>query len=352
MNVRLLQCLSLVGLVAMIGCSKDEDDTDDSTVKDTGVVTDTGVVPDTGVVDTGVVDTGTGDTGVDPCPNGTEGCECNSTLGMNDMAFKKDDCNDGLLCVPWDQVTGRTMDVTAPVHSCVKPCANDGECGASRHCAQTSFPVISGAESICFDELAGLDEFCHLSRLSTSRISMVPVEKPGIMAGCADGVRCSPGGAANRDGDDAIGFTDVHPDNGICMTFCRDQADCANISGLTYCNPRYTAATSTNTAGVCSAQMLNQIGAICGAVPPGNPNGIGLSNGCDAAVNLDCLGVTGLFPTGVGFCGQFCDNATPCTAQEPGGEAYTCSAAPGNNPMGQGLCTWDGANNFPDECAG
>ena len=358
MNVRLLHTavgLSLAGLIAVTGCSKDNND-DDMTVKDTGTNTDTGT-PDSGETpDTGTPDSGRPDMGVvDPCPDGTEGCECNSTLGMNDTAFKQDDCDTGLLCMPWDAIAGQQDNVTSKVHSCVKPCTADAECGAGRFCAPTSLSgpnAPTGAERVCVDRLSGLDEYCHLSRSRLSSLAMVDVELPGIMAGCADGRVCSPGGAAGVDTDVAISFSDVHPDNGICMTLCRDQAGCASLTGMNYCNPVYGSQTSTQTIGVCSIQQLNQIGAICGAVAPGNPGSTGLSNGCDAAANLACLGVMGLFPSGTGFCGQFCSNTEPCTATEPAGQPYTCTAAPGNNPTGDGLCVFGDADVFPDNCDG
>jgi hypothetical protein len=169
MNVRLLHTtvgLAFAGLIAMTGCSKDEDDTDgmtgdagqkDMTVADTG--------DDSGVPDMGPRDNGVPDMGVDPCLNGTEGCECTSTLMMNDTMFKQDDCETGLLCIPWDIVAGRQMDVTGPVHSCVKPCTNDSDCGANRFCNNNGFfNAESGAASYCVDRVAEVDEFCGGSR--------------------------------------------------------------------------------------------------------------------------------------------------------------------------------------------
>ena len=59
-------------------------------------------VPDGGRPDTGRVDGGR----PDPCPNGTEGCECTTTSTVFQYPFKQEDCQAGLKCVEFDLLSG------------------------------------------------------------------------------------------------------------------------------------------------------------------------------------------------------------------------------------------------------
>lgn len=350
MKVRLLQTalsLSLTGALALMGCDGGGDDTTDDITKppaDSGVIpdagdTDSGVTPDSGMPDTGMRD----DAGtVDPCPDGEEGCECSSTLQPDGTAFLQDDCDSGLLCIPWDIVTGRQDDVIGPVHSCVQPCTADADCGSGRFCRNMGFTPESGAEMFCVDEEAEVDQFCGGSRLSVSKLpgdmGMVPYQTAGTIVGCPTGTDCTIGV-----------FGDVHPDEGICLNLCTEQADCGG--DYPNCNLIFQSQTSTEASGVCSGEIRG-IGAACGAGRGVfDADKVGLTERCDASVEgMGCFGVDGLFPSGVGFCAQPCDNATPCTESEAGIGNYTCTAAPGAM-MGEGFCTID-CSNFPENCEG
>jgi hypothetical protein len=337
MNVRLLQMAALAGLIAATGCSKDTDDDDDMGGLDAKV--DTGV--DGGVDDTGV-DTGVDggsmdrDTGVDT--TGEEGFQCTSTLGPNDTAFMQNNCDPELLCIPWDVVAGRQMDVTGPVHSCVRPCAADADCGAGRFCRPMGFTPESGAERFCVDEVAEQDEFCGGSRTTVSRLPMVTKQTGGVMTGCPDNVTC------------AIGFfSDVHPDEGICVNICDDQADCANSPGTNYCNLIFRSMTSTDAAGICSVDRLGP-GAICGS---NDPDKVGLTRRCDnddASPVRDARGgcVAQNLYDGAGFCGQFCGSANPCEGSDGAGP-FVCTTIDATDPMFGGFCESQ-CTNHPDNC--
>src|SRR5262245_48833389 len=68
----------------------------------------------------------------DPCPNGSEGCECTST---STTVFLQEICEEGLLCVPWDQLSGlNSSQLEGRVKTCVKPCSRDSDCGRDRFC--------------------------------------------------------------------------------------------------------------------------------------------------------------------------------------------------------------------------
>ena len=283
------------------------------------------------------LDGGVQDVGSGACPLGSEGCPCSSSFAPTDTAFQQDDCDPGLLCVPWDRLSGR-RDLTGPVQTCVRPCLRDVECGGERSCGSIGFPASSGAGSICRDEVAGADEFCGGSRSTVSRVPGVSIETPGRIVGCPRGASCL-----------IATFQDLHVDEGICLGLCGGDQDCGGETP--YCNPRmFTTTSSRGSArdvGVCSVGKLGP-GAVCGAEAPK----LGLAARCDTAEDapeLTCVRVGGLFPAGQGFCAQSCNAQRPCVGSEPGLGATSC--APGFFTNGDGICA-SGCNNFPDDCAG
>lgn len=351
--------LALVaGAFNLSACSGDEDKPDTgTTTPDSGVVADTGVPADSGTpADTGMPDTGGRDGGgsdggdggdggsadvPDPCPDGEEGCECTSTITQFPLA--QDDCQTGLLCVPWDSISGRT-DLTGPFQSCVKPCTTDTECGTGRVCTDAfGLGANSGAEKFCADAPGGIDEFCGGSRLTVSRVPQVNKETTQITA-CPTGTQC------------LIGvFSDIHVDEGICLSLCQNDTECA--APTPYCNTRLFTSSSTVTPfiGVCSEKAL-AAGSLCGSP---DPNKLGLTTRCDtsvagcgpnAAACPVCIGLPEPFaPDGMGICTQRCSATVPCRDTE-NGLAQTCiegflSSAP------DGVCSV-GCSSFPDNCQG
>ena len=265
---------------------------------------------------------------------GQEGEQCFSTLGPNDTIFRQDDCEPGLLCVPWDLIAGQQGNVTFPVHSCVRPCFADDECGPRRQCTGNfGFERSSGAERICTDRTAQFDQFCGGSRLFQSAIPGVGRETPGEIVGCPGDTEC------------VIGvFGELNPDDGACLDLCTDQGDCGGATP--YCNPLF----GQNT-GVCSVGRLGQ-GSFCGT---DDPTKLGLTTQCDAAFDSPvsperggCVG-TNLFD-GIGFCAQFCGTGSPCIGVDDVGP-YTCEVFDPQDPMFGGICNSD-CTNFPENCDG
>lgn len=347
MKVRLLQTalsLSLAGVVGLVGCDGGDDGTDDITnpPPDSGIIPDTGTTEtDSGMMmqpDAGFPDTGPADTGPDPCPDGEEGCECASTLQPEDMAFKQDDCGQDLLCIPWDVVAGQQDSVTGPVHSCIRPCTADADCGAGRFCKDFGFTEESLAARFCVDEVAEVDQFCGGSRLSTPKLmgdeGLVQYETAGTMVGCEEGVNCTR-------------FSDVHPDEGICLNICEEQADCGGATP--YCNPIFQSQTSTVVQGVCSPAALGP-GELCGTTDTGKA---GLTSLCDNADDSPVrLARGGCFARnlygGLGVCGQFCGSANPCEGSDETGP-FVCNIIDPADAMFGGFCDSQ-CTNFPENC--
>ena len=136
--------LTVASALTLSACGSSDEPDGGTTPTDTGTGTpDTGIFPDAGfpmdanTTDMGPRDMGTGDTGstdvvvVDPCTDGEEGCECTSSITA--LPFLQDDCQAGLVCIPWDALSGRT-DLTDAFQTCVKPCTTDTECGTGRVC--------------------------------------------------------------------------------------------------------------------------------------------------------------------------------------------------------------------------
>lgn len=327
----------------MPACSGGDEPTDggiaDSGPKDSGTNNNNNNNTDAGVVDTGVVDTGVI---TEPCPTGTEGCGCTSNIGPNDTAFLQDNCEAGMVCVPFDLLTGRN-DLTGPVQSCVKTCSTDADCGAGQTCAETGFGEASGAGSICMDRIAQYDEPCGFSRGLVSRVPDVELMTSGEIVGCAQGTEC------------LIGvFGDIHPDEGLCLAFCQNDGECGGSTP--YCNPKVFTSSSTVTPfiGVCSTGKYGQ-GGLCGSE---NPAKLGVASRCDSSdaahPNMACFGTPDV-PDGLGACIALCNTTdSACRPNGPSGLAQTCVPFPEIFDPGDdfsGLCSVE-CDNFPDNCAG
>lgn len=339
--------LSLAGSLALAGCGGDGESNNktDSGIPDSGVVADTGVETDGGTTaDTGMP----ADSGAPPapCPEGTEGCACESMLGPDDVAFLQDNCEADMLCVPWDAISQRT-DLTGPVQSCVRPCSTDADCGSGQTCAPSIFGEETGAASICMDRIADYDEYCGFSRGLTSRVPDVSLETSGEIVGCAEGYTCTVGT-----------FSDSHPDEGICLQFCEEGDTCPTETP--YCNPALFSRTSstgeTIPVGACSVGRFDQ-GSTCGSTDTAK---VGIASRCDssdaAIPNLACFGTPDV-PDGLGVCIALCnDGAEACAATDGSGLDQSCIAIPEIfDPATSdftGICGSACEDNFPDICAG
>ena len=330
----------MVGLVASTGCSDggDPDPSLDAGVPDSGMPT---TDRDAGGIF--LPDGGPADSGVPPCPTGTEGCPCD---------FAIDDCEDDLVCVPWDLAAGISPDdpnLSGPVQTCVQPCADDDDCGdnddgSPRRCAETFFAESSGVSRICVDELAEVDEFCGFSRLSVSRVRGIDrLGTPGRMVGCSETELCVPFGVN-------------HLDEGFCLDLCLESADCE--APTPYCNPLIPTDTPTVSLGICSTSQKG-VGALCGTA---DPNKAGYTELCDGSSatpdNTICLlgGDVGLveFEGRLGICSTLCNDAIPCTAVDPVLGPTSCSEPYLSLVPGQplvGVCN-TGCTEFPETCGG
>lgn len=339
-----LLAFSLAGSIGLIGCSGDDGNNSNNVdpPTDSGVSnnnTNNNNNPDAGGNNNNNNDT---DSGVivppDPCPDGTEGCECTSNIGPDDMAFLQDDCEAGMLCVPFDLITGRN-DLTGPVQSCVRTCTTDTDCGAGQSCVASGYGEETGAANICVDRVAGFDEACGYSRGLTSRAPDVTLNTGGEIVGCQAGYDCFIGT-----------FNDLHPDEGLCLALCEGDDECP--TDTPYCNPDVFSRTSTSGEtigiGACNVAKIGQ-GGICGST---NPEKFGFLAGCDNSSDTPdgtvCVPIGGLTPDGQGICMTPCMDATEC-GTEPNGDAQVCSS--GFFTSGAGVCS-SGCTNYPDTCAG
>lgn len=312
-------------------------------------------VPDTGPADADSgprdADSGPGDADTGPrpptCVDGAEGCACTTTATRAAVPFVQEDCEAGLLCVSWDLISGMQVgdELDAPVKSCVRPCQQDAECGVGRTCAAFGFGAETGAGRICVDALAGFDEICSGSRLTTERVVDPETENQAdTIVACQPGLDCQIGT-----------FGDFfNPDEAVCLGLCDTDADCTNPA-LPYCNPRFFASTSTTDPflGVCSTARLPH-GALCGSTG-GQP--FRISTACDtseATCGTDpdacpiCVAIpfdanSSLTPTGQGVCISRCTDAVPCAGDR------TC--VPEFFQDGAGACS-DQCSPSPDLCGG
>lgn len=287
----------------------------------------------------------------DPCPNGTEGCECTSTATAAVVPFIQEDCEADLLCVHWDLISGLSTSGANPqlegaVKSCVKPCTQDSECGTGRSCRSIGFTEQSGAGKICVDRVASWDEPCSGSRLATEQIAdpMVMQYSDEIIA-CEDGLDCQ----FFLFGD---GF---NPDEALCMKICDEDAECTHPQ-LSYCNQRHFASTSTVDPfiGVCT-DGAHAFGSICGSADPDKI--FRVSSDCDTSEatcgpNADacpfCVALpydanNDITPPGQGTCISSCNANNPCFGNR------TCVPMVFNG--GDGACS-DECSPIPETCDG
>lgn len=287
----------------------------------------------------------------DPCPNGTEGCECTSTATAAAVPFVQEDCQAGLLCANWDLISGLRIgganpQLEGPVKSCVKPCMEDSECGANRSCRSFGFTEETGIAKFCVDRVASWDEPCSTSRLADEQIVDPEVNQlSDEIIACEDGLDCQ----LFLFGD---GF---NPDESLCMATCDVNADCTHPQ-LQYCNTRRFASTSTVNPfiGVCTDGQ-HDFGSVCGSTDAEKV--FRVSSDCDTSeeacgANADacpiCVALpydatNDITPVGQGVCIAPCNNMTPCV------DGRTCVPMVFNS--GDGACS-DECTAIPETCDG
>lgn len=348
-----MRLLVALATFALVGCGGrglprfDKDDPVDApTKRDAGAslrdgglgVRDGGVRRDAGpsVCGDGLCDSAAGESfrtcpadcerGPGDCPAGTEGCACSSSWTPDSPAFARDDCDPTLVCVPWDDLSGRGPELTGSVQACVKPCTADAECGPNRRCSD-AFELPPGQTTrICVDRLAEDDAYCGGTRASTSRLPGVRLRTPRAMVGCRAGATCFVSLA-----------DDTHVDEGICLERCTPgQASCPRA--LPYCNP-----VLADGFGVCSEGPLRP-GAWCG---PASDAHAGYTARCAQSTDADivCVGL------GIerGLCMEICNDNSGCRTPSPENPYYCVEGLLQN---GDGICMSSGCDNFPDTCTG
>lgn len=260
-------------------------------------------------------------------PPACEGCPCTSSIRFRDTnsPFVRDDCEEGLICVPWDVESNREL--SGPMQSCVRPCAHDNPC-PSGQCQRTDFAPQRLLGGACVEERAELDQYCGFHNLST-QVDRVPMRVAGRRVGCASG-------SCARDV-----FAAVHAGEGVCLFSCDANRDC----------PRETPFCNTvpgSPRGICSVDQLGP-GSWCTLLHnPFNAGVAGYSNQCDgtAGDDLRCISGQGIFPLGTGYCASPCNDVTPCTRIDRELGPYQCRRLPEST---EGWCGVD-CSSFPDNC--
>ncbi len=282
------------------------------------------------------------------CVSGEEGCGCTSSFARGDAAFARDDCIDSdNLCVPWDVLSGRGMEVMIPAQSCVKPCTVDADCGrtddgAPRACTAVEIP---GAPiqlgSICVDRVAELDAFCGTSGNTTVLVTTegARVHTPEALVGCAPDAVC----LLNT-------FDTLNPDEGVCVQACGRAEDAPCPAASPYCNP-VGLEIGTSTAGLCVPHRRG-FGAWCDL---DDPERGGFATACDAAgpARLQCLDLNVIgIPAGVCFeeCNEGgADPDDACDATDPD-QGIACQVL--DPTTGDGVCVHTDVALDRDTCAG
>lgn len=262
-------------------------------------------------------------------PTAAGGCAC-EVIG-DPRPFVQADCPDPRdVCVPWDRVSSGAAPLR-PFARCARPCRSEVDCGPAERCADVGLPAGSGAERICVDRVADVDERCSGARvLPREAVTQSrEVQQPRERVGCVGGATCVRGL-----------LEDAHIDEGVCVDRCTTDADCA--APTPYCNPSLLEGLEGPT-GVCSERRLGR-GGVCGT---SDPNRLGLTNQCDTSPSTPfgtaCVQVPGLFAEGEGFCVTPCQSDLEC--QDFG--VPTCTLFGG----GFGLCI-DDCTSVPDSCEG
>lgn len=301
--------------------------------------------PDTGPTDTGGGDPDTGpvDTGVDagPPPPAAEGQACEASTDADSAMLAQDNCAEGLSCAPWDAFLLNSFGDGAPpeitlgsIQSCVQTCEVDDDCvdpndpnDVTTVCSRSE---IIGAElgnvGICVEELAGVDEACGESRISTRLIRNDDgqlinrlKDDPSIMVGCEAGLSCQ------------HAIISSHPDEGFCQEICSTEADCTHPDASATCHTGLF----NNGDGYCGGRVARG-GGYCGEVDIGEKV-IQTAYGCGFENDdLECFNVFDQQETTRGTLG-FC--LEQCSVAEP-----TCESTTDGNGLGAATCRTD-ANN-------
>ena len=290
----------------------------------------------------------------DPCPDGTEGCECNSNFTPGDTAFMQEDCIDAdNLCIPWDTISERGAENMLPSQSCVKTCVNDADCGmnddgSARRCVNMDYQGASiPIGSICVDRVAELDAYCGGSRNTTLHVTNdgATVHTGDEMVGCGPQATCWFG----------LGSTfALNPDEGICLQLCGGAGLPACEAAFPYCNPGFAEVmTSTGAVevGICSSAQRG-VGSWCGSE---DDDKAGLSELCDfsddTVGDVRCVGL-GL---PLGMCMELCNaDANPAVncqnTDATQGPLYCVDDL--LNDGDTGICFHPNCDDSPDTCEG
>ncbi len=302
------------------------------------------------------------DAGPPTCPIGEEGCGCTASTDETNAPDEhvQDDCDPGLICVPWDAFS-RSRGLTeleAPVDSlssCVRPCIEDADCGTGRSCsfarwiiADANGAIVQEPVGMCVDSVAGPEEFCSLSKLENSVVSLdllpednpdgipdtpLDVQIPGEMVGCGEGFACG-----------VTFFGDLHGQEGACVQYCSDDTDC-DANG----DPNYDSCTLNfgPTFGFCGAEV-KELGDQCGQESP-NPNAdVTISTSCaERGPNVGCFGIPN--ENRRGACLELCTLTIPCQGTDNGGVGIECIPDPAN-PGQNGICRSE-CNPLENDCA-
>ncbi len=280
------------------------------------------------------------------CMDGVEGCDCSSSFTLGDDDFVQDNCADAdNVCVPWDLLSGRGIDMAFPAQTCVKRCTRDADCGHNDHggprrCVDMDVPgVAARVGSICVDRIAELDEPCGAS-LDNAIHTATPggrVRTPDEQVGCPRDTVCL------YNANDTF-----EPDEGICVQPCGRPGDARCEGAYPYCNPGVLEI-GTATVGACgrrlgfgawslSTEREPRFTSLCDRGGPASLIPFSLSPlGIPASICVEECSVGGAEP----------DRA--CASTDPTNPVVCRVLAP---DIGDGLCMQSGVDLALDTCGG
>jgi len=281
---------------------------------------------------------------VDPCPAGTEGCPCPApaTAGPDDTMLSNDLCDPGLVCAP----LGAYYDDLNPANeepfplfleeadTCLQECTVDADCGNGRFCNQNlvgGSPFLLGGErGFCVDEVNTFEEACSISKELNPIIEIdtdgdqlsdtaLQQELPGQLVGCDTGLTCT----VNI-------FNGLNPNEGICLPFCTEDAECTSFAGdgRDQCNFVFA-----DGVGICNDQRIG-LGDIAGRPSTvAGPDALltTFQNGCSVPL-------AGLSLGGTAICFEPCDTMNACSRSTGPDDAMRCVQP---NPNANGFCSSD-----------